>query len=170
MQISAGLYQQLSYACERSGSSVGDLSKGVKNITTELAAAEKGAAGAGTAFENIGVSLKNTDGSMKSTEQVLLDSIDALAGMENETQRNAAAQEIFGKSYAEILPLLNSGSKGISELMQEAQDYGMVMSDDAVAASAAFEDSLTRLQGTFTGLKIALWARLYLQCLKLWTA
>ena len=153
MQISAGLYQQLSYACERSGSNVSDLTKGIKNITTELGKTSEGAKGAGASFEAIGVSLKNTDGSVKSTEQVLLDSIDALAGMKDETKRNAAAQEIFGKSAAELLPLLNSGADGIKQLMDETEEYGMLMSDDAVAASAAFEDSLSRLQWTFSGVK-----------------
>lgn len=153
MQISANLYQQLSYACERSGSSVSDLTKGVKNITTELGKTAEGAKGAGASFEAIGVSLKNTDGSIKSTEQVLLESIDALAGMEDETQRNAAAQDIFGKSAAELLPLLNSGADGIKQLMDETEEYGMIMSDEAVAASAAFEDSLSRLQWTFSGVK-----------------
>lgn len=38
-------------------------------------------------------------------------------------------------------------------LKQEANDYGMVMSNEAVAASAAFEDSLTKLTGTMSGLK-----------------
>ena len=153
MQISASLYQQLSYACERSGSSVSDLTKGVKNITTELGKTAEGAKGAGASFKAIGVSLKNTDGSIKSTEQVLLESIDALAGMEDETQRNAAAQDIFGKSAAELLPLLNSGADGIKQLMDETEEYGMIMSDEAVAASAAFEDSLSRLQWTFSGVK-----------------
>ena len=55
-----------------------------------------------------------------------MESIDALAAMDDETARNAAANEIFGKSAAELLPLLNSGSDGIKELMQEADAYGMV--------------------------------------------
>lgn len=153
LQISAENYQKLSYAAERSGMSIDDLSKGMTNITKSLANAQNGVDGATASFDAIGVSLQNADGSFKSTENVLLDTIDALASMEDETQRNAAAQEIFGRSYAELLPLLNSGADGIAELMQEAEDYGMVMSDEAVAASAAFEDSLTRLSGTFNGLK-----------------
>lgn len=153
LQISSNLYQELSYACERSGASIDDLKKGVKNITDELGKAQNGTAGAGEKFEKLGVSLKDANGNLKSTETVLMESIDALAAMDDETARNAAANEIFGKSAAELLPLLNSGSDGIKELMQEADAYGMVMSEDAVKASAAFEDSLTRLQGTFTGLK-----------------
>ena len=97
--ISAEKYQQLSYAMERSGADVQDFSKGMKTITKELADVENGVEGAGSSFETLGVSMKNADGSMKSSEQILLDSIDALSKMENETQRNALAQEIFGKVH-----------------------------------------------------------------------
>ena len=151
--ISAENYQALSYAMERSGSSIEDIGKGMVNINKNLADVENGVKGAGKSFDELGVSLKNADGSMKSSEQVLFDSIDALADMENETQRNALAQQIFGKSYQELAPMLNSGSDDLHELMQEAKDYGMVMSDEAVSASAQFQDSLTKMQGTLNGVK-----------------
>ena len=151
--ISAESYQTLSYAMERSGASIDDISKGMVNINKTLADVENGVKGAGSSFDDLGVSLKNADGSMKTSEQVLFDSIDALADMENETQRNALAQKIFGKSYQELSPLLNSGSGDLHDLMEEAKDYGMVMSDEAVLASAQFQDSLTKMQGTLSGVK-----------------
>ena len=151
--LTAQSYQELSYAMEMSGSSISDLSKGTINITNALADMGNGVEGADDDFKALGVSLKKMDGSMKTTDEVLLESIDALANMEDETQRNAAAQKIFGKSAKELAPLLNEGSDGIHALMQEAEDYGMVMSDEAVQASADFDDSLTRLQGTLNGVK-----------------
>ena len=154
--ISAETYQTLNYAMERSGSSISDLSKGVKTITQSLADAQNGVEGATEQFDSLGVSVKNTDGTFKSAEDILLGTIDALANMEDETQRNAAAQEIFGKSASELNPLLNAGADAIKALQQEAKDYGMVMSDEAVAASAAFSDSMDKLQGTATGLKTKL--------------
>ena len=153
LQISAELYQKLAYAMDMSGSSIGDISKGIKNITNELAKAEKGTEGAGAQFEELGITLKNTDGTMKDAETILMETIDALANMENETQRSKTANDIFGKSYSELLPLLNEGSDGIHALMQEAEDYGMVMSNDAVKASAKYDDSLTRLNKTIKGVK-----------------
>lgn len=153
MGVSAEKYQQLSYAMERSGASVDDFKKGMVGIRDALADAENGVEGADKKWQALGISLKNADGTMKSTEDVLLESIDALASMENETQRNALAQDIFGKSASELAPLLNSGSDGIKALMQEAKDYGMVMSDEAVKSSAEFQDSLTRMKGTMSGLK-----------------
>lgn len=151
--LSTKTYQELSYAMERSGADIDSFKKGVININSTLADVQNGVEGASDQFDAMGVSLQNADGSMKSSEEVLLSTIDALASMEDETQRNALANDIFGKSYTELAPLLNSGSEGIKELMQEAEDYGMVMSEDVVKASAEFEDSLTRLQGATNGLK-----------------
>lgn len=153
LQISTDLYQKLGYAASMSGADIEDVKKGVINITNALADMNNGVANASAKWDVIGVSLTDADGNLKSTEDVLLDTIDALASMEDETQRNAAANDIFGKNYSELLPLLNSGADGISELMQEAEDYGMIMSEDAVKASADFSDALERLNDTFRGLK-----------------
>jgi phage-related protein len=151
--LATDTYQELAYAMEMSGASIGDISKGMMNITNAIADTENGVEGASEKFDALGVSLQNVDGSMKSSEQVLMESIDALASMTDETQRNALANDIFGRSYADLKPLLNSGSEGIKELMQEAEEYGMVMSQDGVNASADFDDSLTRLNGTIGGIK-----------------
>lgn len=153
LQISAELYQKLGYAMDMSGASIEDVKKGITNITTSLNAMAQGTENADSKFSAIGVSLTDAEGNFKTTEAVLLDTIDALANMEDETARNAAANEIFGKGYSELIPLLNEGSEGISALMQEAEDYGMVMGGDAVKASADFDDALKRLEGTFNGLK-----------------
>lgn len=158
--ISAENYQKLDYAMQMNGASIDDISKGVKTITTELGKAEKGEKGAGKQFEALGVSLTDTTGKIKSNEQVLLESINALSKMENENKRNALAQDIFGKSASELKPLLNSGADGIEELMKEAEKYGIVMSDEAVKSSAEFNDSLTRLQKTANGLKNTIGATL----------
>lgn len=158
--VSAENYQKLSYAMERCGADVEDFRKGATNISKTLAEVQDGADESATAFGELGVSLKNADGTMRSTEDVLLDTIAALADMDDETKRNAAANKIFGKSYQELAPLLNSGADGIRDLMDEAEEYDMVMSDDAVKASAAFEDSLTKLKGTLGGIKNNLGAAL----------
>ncbi len=151
--LSAENYQKLSYAMERSGADIEDFKRGTINISKELANVQNGVEGAGTTFEKLGVNLKNADGSVKSTETALLETIDALANLKDETERNSYANTIFGRSYTELAPLLNSGSEGIKELMDEAEKYGMIMSDEAVSASAAFSDSLTKLEGASNGLK-----------------
>ena len=153
LNISAENYQKLSYAMDMSGASIDDVSKGMKTIVSDLGKMSNGVSKTDDKYKKLGISLKNSNGTLKSSEQVLFDSIDALSKMSDETKRNAMAQEIFGKSAAELTPLLNSGSEGIKELMQEAEKYGMVMGKDAVENSALFNDSLTRLKKTMQGMK-----------------
>ena len=153
LQLSAETYQKLDYALQRNGSNIDQVSKAIKTITNDLGDFQNGTEGAADKYEALGISLTNTDGSLKKTEDVLVDSLNALANMTDETKRNAMAQDLFGRSYAEMLPLLNAGGDSLKELMQEAEDYGMVMSDEAVKASAAYNDSLLKLQNTFTGVK-----------------
>lgn len=77
--------------------------------------------------------------------------------MESGAERTAAANDLLGKSAVDMAAVLNTSVEETERLKQEAEDYGMVMSNEAVAASAAFEDSLTKLSHTAGGLKIAWW-------------
>lgn len=140
--ISYENYQKLSYACDRSGASIDDLSKGMKNITNVISGMVSEDNKAAESLEALGIATQNTDGSLRSSEEVMMEALLALSDMEDATQRNAYANQIFGASYQDLQPLLNSGSEGIKELMQNAEDLGLVMSDDAVDGGAEFKDSL----------------------------
>lgn len=160
--MSAENYQKLSYAMEISGANIDELRKGTVNITKALGAYEEEGESAAKVepFNKLNVSLVDAQGNLRTTDAVLLDTIDALAAMEDDVQRDIIANEIFGKTFTELRPMINGGSEAIKALMQEAEDYGMVMSDDAVASSAAFQDSLTKMQGTLEGVKNRLGAEL----------
>ena len=124
LRISAGDYQRLKYAADLSGTSM-----------TALATAQKKLAASGSELD-------------------LKQAIEQVASISDENERAAAATELFGaKAGQELMPLLNAGKDGIAAMYAEAEKYGMIMSDEAVAASAAFQDSLTQLKGTMTGLK-----------------
>lgn len=153
--MSAENYQKLSYAMELSGANIDELRKGTVNITKALGAYESEGAEAKQVdpFNKLNVSLVDAQGNLRTTDAVLLDTIDALAAMEDDVQRDIIANEIFGKTFTEMRPLINGGSQAIKDLMQEAEDYGMVMSDEAVKSSAEFQDSLSRMQGTIDGVK-----------------
>ena len=160
--MSAENYQKLSYAMEISGANIDELRKGTVNITKALGAFEDEGIEASQVepFNALNVSLIDAQGNLRTTDAVLLDTIDALAAMEDDVQRDIIANQIFGKTFTELRPMINGGSQAIKDLMQEAEDYGMVMSDDAVAASAAFQDSLTKLKGTLGGVKNSIGAEL----------
>lgn len=150
MMISTDAYQEWSFVLERSGSDISALQRGMKNLQSAVDSNS-------SAFDSLGVSLTNADGSMKSTEDVLYDTFMALADVNDEQERYALASEIFGKKTAqELLPALNSGSDGIQEMMEYAHENNLIMGEEAVQASAEYQDAMGDLQLSTQGLKTQL--------------
>lgn len=101
---------------------------------------------------NMGTMQKAQKALMASGKNIPL--TEALKQCANSSDAAAAATELFGaKTAQELLPMLNQGAQGIDEMLNNAEKYGQVMSNDAVNASAKFQDSLSTLKGTFTNLK-----------------
>ena len=99
-------------------------------------------------FAAIGVSLTNADGSAKSAEQTFKETTEALRGMENATQRQAAAQDIFGKSALSMAGYLAKPQEEIDRLEAQVAKYG-VASAAAIQASGALGDGMDLLGGAF---------------------
>lgn len=149
--ISAEAYQKWDYVAKISGTSIDSLKMGFKTLTNTIDKANQGDKEAATQFNKLGVSMDDLKN--KSKEDIFKDTVKGLQNVKNETERSAMANKLFGRSGMEMGALLNSSNGSIDELMKKAEDYGMVMSDKAVKASAAFQDSLTTMGMTFTGLK-----------------
>ena len=144
-------YQKWDYAMQRSGTDMSSCSAGLKTLTNTFDDAINGSSSAAEKFERLGISMDDLAG--MSREDIFATVVGSLQNVSSETEKAALANDMFGKSGQDLLPLLNMSAEELQGLMDEADEYGLVMSDDAVAASAAFEDSLTRLQGTFNGVK-----------------
>ncbi len=149
--ISAEAYQEWSYVFERSGADVNNLRTGMKTLATVITEAAEGSNSAAEKLAAVGLSIEELNG--KSQEEQLSMVISALQEMGAGAERTAAANELLGKSAVDMAAVLNMTAEDTEALKQEAHDYGIIMSDEAVAASAAFEDSLTRLQRTIGGVK-----------------
>ena len=149
--ISAESYQEWDYVFQRCGSDVNNLQTGMKKLSGVITDAAAGSDTAAEKLSAVGLSIEDLNG--KSQDEQLSTVISALQKMGTGAERTAAANDLLGKSAVDMAAVLNMSAEETEALKQEAQDYGMVMSNEAVAASAAFEDSLTRLQGTMGGLK-----------------
>lgn len=149
--ISAEAYQEWSYVFERCGSDVDKLQVGMKTLSTVIADAGTGSESAAEKLSQVGLSIEDLNG--LSQEEQLSKVISALQGMEAGAERTAAATDLLGKAGVDMAAVLNMSAEETQGLIDEAHDYGMVMSNEAVSASATFEDSLTRLNNTFGGLK-----------------
>jgi len=142
--FSASSYQQWAYVMERAGTNVDNLQTGMKTLSAQAQANSED-------FQALGISQEEV--ATLSKEDLFGRVIEGLSSMEDGTERTALATSLLGRAGSDLGPLLNEGTDAIMEQMQMAEDYGMVMSDEMVAASANFTDSMTTLTGTLTGVK-----------------
>ena len=112
------------------------------------------------AFAELGISIRDENGELRDANEVFDEAITALGYIDNETQRDAVAMKIFGKSAKDLNPLIKTGSKELGKLRKEAHDVGAVMSEDALEGANAFQDGLDRIKGTWDALKRTLGANI----------
>lgn len=97
-------------------------------------------------FAGIGVSVKDSSGQLRDAQTVFMETITALGKIPNETERDALAMELFGKSAMELNPLIETSAEEFETLRQEAHKVGAVMDTESVNAAAAFQDQLDSLK------------------------
>ena len=137
---------RLQYAAKLSDTSTEALAKGVANLSKLMVGAANGGAESGKLFERFGISLRNADGTMRSTTEVLYDLSDVFTAMPDGPEKTALAMDFFGKKLGtELIPLLNQGSAGLRAMCDEAERLGLVLNAEQAKAAAEFNDNLDRL-------------------------
>ena len=145
--LSTESLQKFHYAAELVDVDVGTITKSLAKNTKQMASAQKGTGSAADAYAKLGVKVTKSNGELRNSEKVFWEAIDALGKIENETERDALAMELFGKSAQELNPLIKAGSDRMKELGEQAEDAGAVMSDDMLNAYGEFNDKLQELKG-----------------------
>lgn len=122
----------------------GSMAKLIKNMST----AQKGTGDAAEAFKKLGVRITDNQGQLNDSQQVFDEVIKKLARMENATQRDAYAMQIFGKSAQDLNPLILGGAEALKELGDEAEAAGLILSQTALDDANTFNDMLDKLRAT----------------------
>ncbi len=144
-------FQRWDYILGQSGVDIDSMQTGLKTLTNQLDDARNGSADAQARFEALGLSLE--DISNMSREEVFESVISGFQQMEDSTERAALANDLFGRSGQNLTPLFNQSVEETQALAQAAEDLGLIMSDDAVEASADYQDALDTMQRSMAGLK-----------------
>jgi len=142
--VSTESLSALKYAAELSDISLESLEKSFIKLSKSVEAGSP-------AFKTLNIDVKDSNGTLKSNEDIMMAVADAFAGMENGAQKTALATEIFGKAGADMIPLLNSGSEAIRAQMQEAENLGITFDTVAGQKAERFNDSLTTLKNSAEG-------------------
>ena len=149
--MSAESYQRWDYVMNLAGTSMQNCSMGMKTLTNQIDNAKTGSADAQAKFEALGVSMEDLQ--TMSREDIWGKVISGMQNMGDSTERAALANDLFGRSGQEMTPLFNMTNEQLNEAVDNFDKYNMALSDDGVKAAAAYQDSLTTLQGAISGLK-----------------
>ena len=108
---------------------------------------EEGSRGA-EAVATLGVSLRDSNGAIRDADELFPEFLSALSDVENITERNAIAQEIFGRSIQDLAPVLALGSSGIAEARDRARELGLVLERDALESANDFRIEMDELRAS----------------------
>lgn len=133
-------------AAELSGVSAEKFEGGLRRLAARMLEAATGSAEAARGFEALGVAFRNQDGSLRATDQVLLDLADRFKTMPDGAEKTALAMQIFGKSGADLIPFLNQGRDGVDALTAEMQALGLQIGGGTAAQAEVFNDALAKVR------------------------
>ncbi|MHC2533361.1 phage tail tape measure protein [Bradyrhizobium diazoefficiens] len=143
----------LAYAADLSDVSFDALSKSVGKLSKNMTeAAAKPTSEAANAFRALGISVTDSNGRLKSSDDVLGDVADKFSGLKDGAGKTAVSMAIFGKTGADLIPMLNDGRDGLKEMKDEAEKFGLIIDSKTGKAAEDFNDNLTRLKAIWTGL------------------
>jgi len=152
MQMSRQTFQELDYVFSQNGADISIMQTGMSKLAKTMDGAKTGAKANVQTFQRLGISLRDTNGRMKTTENVMFEALDKLQKMPEGAEKSTLAMQLFGKSATELAPLLNGNAKSVSELRQKFNDLGMGMSDEAINASVRYKDTMESLNRSFQGI------------------
>lgn len=139
--------QMYSAAADLVDVSVETIAKSHVKLEKTMLSASKGTGASAEAFEKLGVDVTNADGSLRDGDAVWQDTIKALGSMQNETERDALAMQLMGKSAAELNPLIEDGGETYKNVAETMQKYGLDFVDQETLDQAnEFNDALDTMK------------------------
>ena len=144
--MSAEAYQEWDFIMQHSGSDIDKMSTSMKKLAESVQDPSKEAA---AAFKKLGTNVETLR--EMSEEEIFETVISGLQDLESGTERTALATTLLGKSAMDLGALLNTSAEDTEAMRKQVHDLGGVMSDDAVKAAAAYQDSLQNMKTAIEG-------------------
>ncbi len=129
-------------AAAQSNTTLDAVGVGIEKLSRNMAQAAIGTGTAATSFKAIGVSVVDANGHLRSADAVMKDVADRFASYKDGAGKAALAQQIFGRTGADLIPLLNMGSDGLKNSADMAQKFGAVLSTEASDKVKEFKDKM----------------------------
>lgn len=145
--ISTDELQKFAYASDLIDVSIetlsGSLTKLTKNMQT---ASENTKSTAAQTFKELGISIEDSTGKLRDRQEVFYEAIAALGKIADETERDITAMNLFGKSAADLNPLIKGGAEDLKRLGDEAERAGLILDETALTQLNDINDKIDILK------------------------
>ncbi|AMP21455.1 hypothetical protein AZF37_09740 (plasmid) [endosymbiont 'TC1' of Trimyema compressum] len=146
-------FQTFSKLFGKLGIDSGVLQTSMSKLTGQIRKTDEEGDNATSALNKMGIAILDNNNNLRSSESIYIDTLTSLAGMKNETERNMLAQQLFGRSYSELNPILNQGAEGINKNIKAIKASGSIMDADQVNKMETASMMMDRVSGKLTMFK-----------------
>lgn len=140
--------QKYQYAAERIDVPLETLTGSMAKLTKSMESARLGSKNQVAAFEDLGISIFDVNGGLRNNQDVFAEAIEVLSKLENSTERDALAMQIFGKSAQDLNPLILGGADALKQYGEEAEAAGLILSQDVLDSANEFNDAMDKMKAT----------------------
>jgi len=149
LNISVTELSRLQNAAQLAGVSSSELEQSLVRFSASVGKAAAGSDSLNSTFKSLGISVKDINGNIRPTEEILFDLADEFARTEDGARKLAIAQELGSRGFERLIPLLNQGREGLKK-------YSATFTDDFAVAAEQFNDSITALRQNFNRLAVTI--------------
>lgn len=163
--LSSKEYQKWDFIMSQNGGSVDNLAGGIKSLTKHIGNAKSGTKESVKIFKTLGVSLNDTNGKLRSQEDIFNDCVRAIQNIKNPTEQAIIGQKLFSKGFQEMAPLLSQTSASVEKLKKEYDSLGLGISDSDIQKAVNMTDTMDKLGRSFNiaGMQIGITLLPYVQ-------
>lgn len=145
--ISTGDLQKYKAAADLVDVSVETMTKSHTKLKKTMYQAQNGSKNATEAFDKLGISVTDSNGELRDAGEVFDDAIEALGKMENPTERDAIAMQIFGKNATELNSLIADGGKTYQQVAKIYDETGLsIIDQESLDKANEFNDSIDSIK------------------------
>lgn len=151
--ISAQELQEWRHVAGLSGAEAGEFTASLERLSRQIGEAAGGNQTAGGIFRRLGVDIRDANGELRNTSDVLTDLADPIAALPSQAERTQVLMDLLGRSGARLGPLFSRGSEGIRQARAELSALGGGASEEFVEAAGAMDDATRRLDVSWLSLR-----------------
>ena len=147
--VSSDFLQKFRYAAEQSGVGAKEAELGLQRLLRRAGTAQQEGGALADLLKDMGVELKNLDGSFKSGEQIFVDFADAMGKIEDPNEKLVKGFKLLDSEGLNLLNLISDGADQFKKFSKEAEDAGLIIDGVTIRSMQDLDGELKKTSTKF---------------------